>query len=383
MEERNLKKKDNNKLSRRRFIKFGSTAAAGIAASVGLPAFLRQSKASEVYTLKVQTCWDAGTVGYTKFTEFCKHVGEMSDGKINLKGFPAGAIVGPFEMFDAVKNRVFDAFHGFDNWFSGKIPVASFFTSFPFGMDRPDQWETWFYRYGGIKFAREAYAKHNMVWVGNIQHDDNLIHSKIPIRSFEEFKGKKIRFGGAMIADFFRQAGVATILLPGGEVYPALEKGVIDAADYVGAAINYNMGYGEIAKYIIMGPPTTPCIHQPVDMMSFVANAKSWAKLPKHLQLLLTAAIREHSWDQYTAIQEADNEAYEKLKGQGVEIIRLSEEDVAKFRKFAPSVWVRWAKKNPLSMKAFKSQWEFLKSEKIGYYSDADLIDTNGKRLTL
>jgi TRAP-type mannitol/chloroaromatic compound transport system substrate-binding protein len=273
--------------------------------------------------------------------------------------------------------------HGFDNYFAGKIPVASFLTSIPFGMDRPDQWETWFYEYGGIEFAREAYAGFNMMWVGNLQHDDNLIHSKIPIRSFEEFKGKKIRFGGGLIADLFKEAGVSTILLPGGEVYPALEKGVIDAADFVGAAINYNLGYGEIAKYIIMGPPTTPCIHQPVDMMSFVVNMKSWQKLPKHLQLLLTAAVREHSWTQYTAIQKADNEAYDKFKKQGVEIVRLKESDVAKFKKYAPSVWVRWAKKHPLALKAFKSQWEFLKSEKVKYYTDADLVDPSGKRITL
>jgi TRAP-type mannitol/chloroaromatic compound transport system substrate-binding protein len=236
---------------------------------------------------------------------------------------------------------------------------------------------------GGKEIAREAYAKHNMFWVGNIQHDDNLIHSKVPIRSFEEFKGKKIRFGGGLIADFFITAGVATVILPGGETYPALEKGVIDAADFVGAAINYNLGFGEVAKYIIMGPPTTPCIHQPVDMMSFVVNMKKWNALAPYLQKMVEAAVREHSWDQYVSIQEADVEAFEKFKKQGVEIIRLKESDVEKFRRFAPSVWVKWAKKDPLSMKAFKSQWEFMKSIKVGYFSDKDLVDPQGKPLTL
>ena len=102
-----------------------------------------------------------------------------------------------------------------------------------------------------------------MMYLGPIQHDDNLIHSKVPIRSFEDFKGKKIRYPGGIIADIYRAAGVSTVLLPGGEVYPALEKGVIDASDFVGWAVNYNLGFAEIAKYIILGPPSTPACISP------------------------------------------------------------------------------------------------------------------------
>lgn len=91
--------------------------------------------------------------------------------------------------------------------------------------------------------------------MGSIQHDLNLICSKVPIRSFEEFKGKKIRYPGGMIAEIYASAGVSTVLLPGGEVYPALEKGVLDASDSVGAAVNYYLGFAEVAKYIIMAPP--------------------------------------------------------------------------------------------------------------------------------
>ena len=209
------------------------------------------------------------------------------------------------------------------------------------------------------------------------------MHSKVPIRSFEDYKGKKIRFPGGIIADIFRSAGVSCVLLPGGEVYPALEKGVIDGADFVGAAINYNLGFGEVAKYIIMGPPSTPCLHQPVDLQAIGINMKSWKNIPPHLQNLLELAIRSFSFNQYTAIQKADIEAFEKFKKQGVEIIRLKESDIDKFRKFAPELWVKWAKRDPLALKAFKSQWEYLKSIKIGYYTDADLVDHTGKKIEI
>jgi TRAP-type mannitol/chloroaromatic compound transport system substrate-binding protein len=378
-----MTKKAEEKVSRRRFLKTAAATAGATAATVGVPAFLRHASAAPI-NIKMQTAWDAGTVGFVEFQKFTKLVGEMSEGKLTVEPFPAGAIVGTFEMFDAVKAGVFDAYHSFDVYWVGKVPACTFLSSYPFSLDRPDQWETWYRELGGLEVAREAYGKHNMYYLGPIQHDDNLIHSKIPIRSFEDFKGKKIRYPGGVIADIYRAAGVSTVLLPGGEVYPALEKGVIDASDYVGAAVNYNLGYGEIAKYIIMGPPSTPCLHQPVDLMSVEINMNSWKKIPKHLQQLLEAAVGMHSYMQYAAIQKADLQAFDDFqKKQGVEVIRLKDSDIEKFKKFAPELWVKWAKKDPLAMKAFKSQWEFLKTVKVGYYTDADMVDIKGKKITL
>jgi len=367
--------------SRRDFLRTAAVAGGAAAGVLGFPGVMRLS-AAEPINIKMQTVWDAGTLGFVKFQDFCKTTAEITEGKLTIEGFPAGAIVGTFEMFDAVKAGVFDAMHCFDVYWPGKIPAATFLSSYPFGMDRPDQWETWYEKLGGKEIAREAYGKHNMYYIGPIQHDDNLIHSKVPIRTFEDFKGKKIRYPGGIIADIYRAAGVSTILLPGGEVYPALEKGVIDGSDFVGAAINYNLGFGEIAKYIIMGPPSTPCLHQPVDLMSIEVNMKSWQKIPPHLQQLFETAVKWHSYDQYTSIQAEDIIAFNKFQTeQGVEVIRLSEQDIAKFRRFAPAMWVEWAKKSPLAMKAFKSQLEFMKSVKVGYITDKDMVDYDGKPL--
>ncbi len=128
-------------------------------------------------------------------------------------------------MFNAVKGGVLDAMHCFSNYWSGQMPVSAFLSSYPLGLDRPDQWETWYYELGGLQIARKAYREHNMFFVGPIQHDLNLIHSKVPIRSFEDFKGKKIRYPGGMISEIFAHAGVSTVILPGGEVYQALDTG--------------------------------------------------------------------------------------------------------------------------------------------------------------
>jgi TRAP-type mannitol/chloroaromatic compound transport system substrate-binding protein len=282
-------------------------------------------------------------------------------------------------MFDAVKSGTLDAMHCFSNYWFNKLPATAFFSSYPLGLDRPDQWEAWFYGLGGLELARKAYASHNMFFVGPIQHDLNLIHSKIPIRSFEEFKGKRIRFPGGMIAEIFSYAGVSTVILAGGDVYGALDKGTLDASDYTGPAVNYDLNFAAVTKYIVMGPPTTPCLHQPVDLMDLTVNLAKWNGLPKHLQELVILATRQHSWDQYAYIQKANVAAWDKFKADGVQIIRLSEAHIQKFRRHAIPMWFKWAKKDPLAREAFASQLAFMKTFNVGYVTDSMLVDIDGK----
>jgi TRAP-type mannitol/chloroaromatic compound transport system substrate-binding protein len=361
-----------DRASRRRFI----AAAASGTAVIGFPAVVR-SQAPVKW--RVQTAHVAGTVGYRAFQKYCANVKLLSEGKVEFQPFPADAVVGTFEMFEAVKGGVLDAMHCFTIYWPGRIPVTAFLTSYPLGLDRPDQWETWFYELGGLQIARKAFQPHNMFYVGPIQHDLNLIHSKIPIRSFDEFKGKRIRFPGGMIAEIFSYAGVSTVILPGGEVYQALERGAIDAADFIGPAVNYDLNFGVVAKHIIMGPPTTPCLHQPVDLMDLSVNLTKWNALSKHLQETVIGATRQHSWDHYAYIQKENIAAWDKYKAQGVQIIRLSEADIEKFRRYAIPMWFKWAKRDPLAKEAFASQLAFMKTFNVGYITESMLVDIDGK----
>jgi len=360
--------------SRRGLIKAAALATG--TAAMGFPAVIR---AQAPIKWRVQTAAYSKTAGYPAFQRFCASVKVLSEGKLEFQPLPAGAVVGTFEMFDAVKRGQLDAMHVFTTYWAGNVPVTAFLSSYPLGLDRPDQWETWFYELGGLQIARKAYQAHNLFYVGPIQHDLNLIHSKIPIRSYEEFKGKRIRYPGGMIAEIFSEAGVSTVILTGAEVYPALEKGIIDGADFVGPAVNYDLGFAEVAKYIIMGPPSTPCLHQPVDLMDLTVNMAKWNALPKHLQDIVVAATRQHSWDQYAYIQKENIAAWEKYKTKGVQVIRLSDDDVQKFRRHAIPMWFRWAKKDPLAREAFASQLAFMRTISVGYVPDSMLVDTDGK----
>ena len=148
--------------SRRRFI--AAAAVAGGTATIGFPAVVR---AQAPVKWRVQTAWDAGTVGYTAFQKYCSNVKVLSEGKLEFQPLPAGSIVGTFELFEAVKGGVVDAMHNFILYWSGKMPVAAFLSSYPLALDRPDQWETWFYELGGLQIARKAYQAHNMYYVGD------------------------------------------------------------------------------------------------------------------------------------------------------------------------------------------------------------------------
>jgi TRAP-type mannitol/chloroaromatic compound transport system substrate-binding protein len=364
---------------RRRFL--AAAGLAGGASALAMPSVLR---AQAPIKWRVQTAWPAGTGGFNAFQKYCSNVKELTEGKVQFQPFPAGGVVGTFEMLDAVKSGALDAMHCFSNYWASKVPVTAFLSSYPLGLDQPGHWETWFYELGGLQIARKAYQTHNVFYVGPIQHDLNIIHSKVPIRSFEEFKGKRIRFPGGMIAEIFKYAGVSTVILAGAEVFPALDRGLIDAADYTGPAVNFNLGFGTVAKYIIMGPPTTPCLHQPVDLMDLSVNLAKWNALSKHLQEMITAATRQHSWDQFAYIQKENVAAWDKFKAQGVQIIRLSEADIQKFRRYAIPMWFQWAKQDPLAREAFASQLAYMKTFNVGYITDSMLVDIDGKtKLTL
>jgi TRAP-type mannitol/chloroaromatic compound transport system substrate-binding protein len=109
-----------------------------------------------------------------------------------------------------------------------------------------------------------------------------------------------------------------------------------------------------------------------------------WTALSKHLQEIVIAATRQHSWDQYAYIQKENIAAWEKFKAQKVQVIRLSEDDVQKFRRYAIPMWFTWAKRDPLAKEAFASQLAFMRTISVGYVPDSMLVDIDGKtKLTL
>jgi TRAP-type mannitol/chloroaromatic compound transport system substrate-binding protein len=261
----------------------------------------------------------------------------------------------------------------FTLYWPGKIPASVFLSSYPMGPDQPAQWDTLYYGLGMLEMTRQIYAKHNLFYVGPIQHDANIIHSKKPVNSLDDLKGMKIRLPGGMVAEVFQQFGVSPIALPGSDIFPALEKGTIDAADYVGPAVNYDLGFQQVTKYILMGPPGLMSVYQPVDLMDLTVNMGAWKRLSKKMQRFVEEQVATYSLHHYVTIQKANLVAMDKFLKAGTTVTRLGEADVARFRRAAIPVWFNWARKDADAARVFKLHLDYMKNDIMGYVSNSDL----------
>jgi len=240
-------------------------------------------------------------------------------------------------------------------------------------LRNPHEWDVFYYGLGGLELARELFAKFDMYYVGPVHHGPNIIHSKVPIRSIEDFRGRKMRVPGGMVSELFTAAGAKTTLLPGSEIFPALEKGTIDVADYVGPAVNYALGFHQVTKYISMGPSGFMSIYQPVDLMDLTVGMKPWNALPPHLKIFVEMEVHVYSDMHHAAIQKADQEAWVKFEEAGTVVTRLSQEDVEAFTALAVPLWYKWANRDKYAAKAFKIQLDYMMSGSLGY-ANPDMV---------
>ena len=353
---------------RRDFLKKASAAAVG-GAVLGAP-MIRNAAAAETTTWKIQTSWPGG-VGLEIFKEWCGTIKERSGGELAFQPFGAKDVVGEYQLFDAVKNGVIDAMNPFTFYWAGRMPAAMFLSSYPMSMRNPHEWDVFFYGLGGLEMARELFAKQGMYYVGPIQHGPNIIHSKVPIRSIDDFKGRKMRMAGGMISELFQAAGAKTTLLPGSEIFPALEKGTIDVADYVGPSINYALGFHQVTDFISMGPPGFMSIYQPVDLMDLTVGEKAWNAISPAMKQFVETEIHRYSDLHHAKIQKADQDAWVKFEEAGTIVTRLSESDVERFTELAVPLWFKWANKDADAARVFKVQLDYMMSGSLGYVDSA------------
>ncbi|MDI9244434.1 TRAP transporter substrate-binding protein DctP [Marinobacter sp. CHS3-4] len=359
--------------------KSGRLKSVAVAAAFLGATLLGAAQAQAATTWKIQSVWDAGTVGYDLFEEWANSIEEKSNGELIIKPYPAKSVAADNNgLFEAVRNGVLQGMNPFTLYWSGKIPASVFLSSYPAGPDQPHQWDIMFYSMGMLEKTREIYKKFGLFYVGPIQHDANIIHSKEPVNSLADLEGLKMRVPGGMVAEVFQQFGVSTVSLPGSDIFPALEKGTIDAADYVGPAVNYELGFSQVTDYIMFGPPGVMSIYQPVDLMDLTVNLRAWNALDPELQQLLEDEVRIYSQKHYLTIQKRNIEAMKKFKEDGSKVTRLSQEDMDEFRRAAIPIWFNWASKNEDAREILDIQIEYMMNETVGYLSEDDLKGIEG-----
>ncbi|MEM9197727.1 MAG: TRAP transporter substrate-binding protein DctP [Pseudomonadota bacterium] len=338
------------------------------ASAVTLAAPAIATAQGQTTTWRIQSSWPGGA-GLQIFKDWCATIVEKTGGELAFQPFGANDVVGDFQLYDAVKNGVLEAINPFTIYAQGIVPAATFLTSYPLGLRNPHEWDVFFHGLGGLEIARELFAAQGMVYVGPVHHGPNIIHSKVPIRSIDDFRGRKMRLPGGMVAEVFTEIGAETTVLPGSEIFPALEKGTIDVADYVGPAVNYALGFSQVTSYISMGPPGFMSLYQPVDLMDITVGQSAWDALSPAMRQFVEMETAVYSDHHHAAIQKADQEAWVKFEEDGTEVTRLTQDDVELMTEVAVPIWYRYANRDPNSARIFKLQLDYMMSGSLGYVS--------------
>jgi TRAP-type mannitol/chloroaromatic compound transport system substrate-binding protein len=311
--------------------------------------------AADVIKWRMQVLWDAGTLPYEIEKTFVDRVKELTGGRMEIKMFAPGSLVPTNQMLDAIQKGMFEMTKQYGGYDIGRLPHEAFTSSLPCGFTNTWQLDTWFWAKGGIQMLREEYKKMGVYFLAPTIYDEEPIHSKLPIKSIADMKGKKGRFVG-VAGPVLNKLGARVTPLATAEVYSALDKGVIDFADRGGLDANYDVGLYEVAKYIIL-----PGFHQPVTATYYGANLAAWNKLPKDIQAILECAARESSAILFQLNKTVSMEALEKFKQKGCEVINLPDADIMQARKIAMEVWEEYGNKSEFARKVLDSQKAWMK----------------------
>lgn len=361
------------KTSRRDFLKTGTKVGLGAAAAAAtLSAPHVASAAAKTRELKLQSSWAAGTPGYKLFETWCNNMVERTSGEVAFKPFPESAVAGDAVVFDAVRNGVLDGENIFWTRWPSRMPAANFLTGFPLAPPYPSMWDTAYYSYGLIDIVQELYKQNGMHYVGSVHSDTNFLCTKKPVHSLDDLKGMKMRFPGGIIAETFAALGVATTLLPGSEIYPALEKGTIDGTDWVGLGVNYAQGFAQVTKYIIIGPHNAPSMHQAVDIMDIAFSLRVWNSLSDKVKKTIEAETALYSREHITTLMKIDHEVVPKYIAAGNEFLKLPDSDLPKLKKVAIPLWFKWANRDKYAAKVLGILIQVMQDPCYNLLDDAD-----------
>ncbi len=299
--------------TRRKFL--GGAAAVGVA-TVAMP----QVSRAQTVTWKYQSTWPTKDIFHDDAVDYAKKVNEMSGGRLKLDVLAAGAVVPAFQMADAVHSGILDAGHGVCAYWYGKHKAYSLFGTPPsFGWDAHSML-AWFYYGGGEALYKELVndtLKLNVVgFLYFPMPTQPLGWFKKEIKSGDDFKGMKYRTVG-LSADLFKELGASVTILPGGEIVPAMDRGLLDAAEFNNPSSDILLGFPDVSKYYMMGSH-----HQQMESFEVIFNKTKFDALPAELKAILRYAAMASSSDQLWYSYDRYSKDFEEIKKRGVNIIK-------------------------------------------------------------
>ncbi len=331
--------------------------AAAIAVSV---AAMSSVALAADYNWTFQTSETAGEPGFVNKTKWAEDVGVLSGGRIEIQILPIGAVVPHTDTLEAVGAGILQGHLTDPSYFAGKDPAFAMMGNLVGAWSDPFEFLGFMQSGGGDELYSELVEPYGVHFIGAAATEPEAFVAGVPIRTVEDLKGVKLRAPEGMVYEIFQKAGASPVALPGSEIFSALDKGVVDAADNTVFATNQALGMNDIANY-----PLYPGFHS-LPMIDISINKEVWDGLPADLQAILEASVDKFIFQHVYSVRKLDAEAVIEAKANpDIEIINWSGDERAKFRRIAKDEWQNWAGRTEMTQRYYDTVTAYLTSRNL------------------
>jgi TRAP-type mannitol/chloroaromatic compound transport system substrate-binding protein len=349
--------------SRRRSLIKGAAVAAGAVAAPMV-------SVAQTTTLRFQSTWPAKDIFHEYANDFSKKVNDMAGGRLKIEVLPSGSVVPAFQLLEAVNKGTLDGGHGVLAYHYGKSPALALWGSGPaYGMD-PNMVLSW-HKYGGGKaLLEEIYKSLNMDVVSHVygpMPTQPLGWFKKPISKVADMKGLKFRTVGLAV-DVFTEMGVAVNPLPGGEIVPALDRGLIDAAEFNNATSDRLLGFPDVVKNCML-----QSFHQSGEQFEILFNKGKYDALAPELKSIIEYAVQASSAEMSWKAIDRNSKDYDEMKKGGIKFYKTPDAILKAQLEAWDKVTTKRSAENAHFKRVMESQRAF--AEKAGRWQNDYMVD--------
>lgn len=328
-------------------------ALSGLATSIALAAFTSTAQAQEKWTMT--TTWPDNLALIEIDRHWADLVNKLAGDELEIEFRAGGTLMPGTEVFDATETGSIEAAGDWPGYWAGRSSAFSPLAATPSLFNGVD-YLNWIMRWGGFDLYQEIYGQYNMVYLpyGIINNESGFM-GRTPIESLADLEGKRLRLSGRDQGRVLEELGGSQVTLAGGEIYQAVERGVVDAAEFATPGVDWQAGFGEIVEYW-----STPGWHQSASVFGVMINQDAWDALSEETQeKLKIAAEATLSWSLAWS-EHGSTEGTQSFIDAGVEINQLSEEDLERIQEVANQVIVEGACEDPMHAKVYHSMISYM-----------------------
>jgi TRAP-type mannitol/chloroaromatic compound transport system substrate-binding protein len=328
-------------------------SAAAAAASV--PALVSAQQAAGT-TWRVQALYSPGNQVWDELSKFTGKVRTLTGGRLAIQLLPAGGAVAVGGTLDAVRAGVLDGHVSDPSLWNGIDPGFGTLGNFPGSFDTFYQLANYYYDHGGLNLLRELYAPRGMYAVGVATGGPEAMVSNKPLGSVNDLKGLKVRSSPGISAQVFQKLGAGAVNIPFAEVFAALDKSIVDAADAGSLSFNDQIGLYAKSKHVVLDSPHS------VAVMDFSVNQGRWNALPADVKEILQLATRDLFFSVMSRVEADDAKVRAQAAQKGLKLWTWDADSRNRYRAAALEVWNEWGAKAPSARRVVDHQVAYLKT---------------------